>query len=92
MSTKDLRLSDLKGRSQQDVAQILAAMARERHSLNGEAAALDLEIADLETRYEMSSGAMQQGLRNQTVRETADLCRWQILLALRDGLAGAATP
>jgi hypothetical protein len=49
--------------------------------------AIDDRIRELEVRYEMSSEEMRAGFKAGTVRDTADISRWLILLRVRDRAA-----
>jgi hypothetical protein len=51
---------------------------------NGEMAELDRQITAFERVYEVSSDTMQQQLAAGRIRETAEICRWLMLLELRN--------
>lgn len=44
---------------------------------------LDSRIAAFEMRYEMSSGTMLERIKNQQLKETAEICTWMMLLDVR---------
>ena len=50
---------------------------------NGQLAKLDAEIHQLEVRYGMTSDAMLSAFRDGTLKDTADLARWHVLLQVR---------
>ena len=87
MSTA-LRLSELYNLSPAEKANRLAALVERRNRpLSGELADLERQIAQYETRYEMSSESMSEQLGQNKIRETAEIGQWLILLDLRDRLA-----
>ena len=62
---------------------------KDRHSLNGESREIEDSIAAYETRYEMSSDEMRRRLKESKLEHTADICRWQMLLEMRNRVAKA---
>ena len=90
MSTA-LRLSELYNLSPVAKADRLAALVQQRNRpVNGELAELTSRVAEYETRYEMSSEIMREQVGQNTLRETAEIGHWLILLELRDRLAAKA--
>jgi molecular chaperone GrpE (heat shock protein) len=87
MTVKTLRLSEIKNLSDEELTQRASEFASGRHMLNGEIADLNAQIAEFETRYEMSSASMHELRRRQKLPETAELGEWNMLLMLRDQLA-----
>lgn len=61
-----------------------------RSEPNGEIADVDAQIRDFERRYELRSELMKAELAAGTRRETGEICRWLMLLKLRDRLASLA--
>jgi hypothetical protein len=87
MAVKTLRLADLKGLSPAELTARAEEFASDQGApLNGEASLLHNRIAAFETRYEMSSETMRKHLADRTLKETADICAWSMLLNLRDKL------
>ena len=57
--------------------------------LNGELRQIDESICAFEARYEMSSDEMRRRLKNSRLEHTEDICRWEMLLELRERVARA---
>lgn len=68
-------------------ARLAQLAAARKMPLNGEVAALESKIHAFETRYEMSSETLIEQFKNHTVKETADVCTWMMLLDARKRLA-----
>lgn len=91
MAINSLRLSELRRLGPAEQERRLAAFAASRgQPLNGELEYLNDLIAELETRYEMSSDTMRERLRRGELRETADVGKWLMLLDARDALGQSA--
>jgi len=45
---------------------------------------INAEIAGYEQRHGLTSEQMIQGLRDQSLQQTHDICGWQIKLKMRD--------
>jgi len=45
---------------------------------------IEAEIAGYEQRHSMTSAQMIEGLRDQSLQQTHDICGWQIKLKMRD--------
>jgi hypothetical protein len=84
MSRNSLELADLRGLSPEATAARVRRFVRNSRPLNGELREIDAAINAYETRYEMSSSIMCQRLRDTGLEHTADVCRWQMLLEMRD--------
>ena len=55
-----------------------------RQPLNGQLVDLESRLRDFEIRYEMPSEEMRRQYRAGKLRETHDICRWLMLLDVRD--------
>jgi hypothetical protein len=92
MSIKTVLLSEFERLSTDERARVLSELVRSSQSLpNGEIDELDRRISEFEIRYEMSSATMQQQYRNRSLRETADICHWLMLLNMKDRIVRAAS-
>lgn len=88
MSAKTLRLSDISGLpEEQQRARVAAFLAARSEPSNGELAVIDDRIAELERRYEVSSATMREQVSSGTIRETAEICHWLMLLDMKAKLA-----
>lgn len=87
MALKTLRLSDLRTLAPDARRQRLSEFAAARHQpLNGELSFVAESIAAFEQRYEMRSAVMLEGLQNGSIKETADIGNWLMLLDVREHL------
>ena len=86
MARHTLRLAELRGLSS-DAASARVRILQNPQSLNGESREIADSIAAYETRYEMSSDEMRRRLKDLKLEHTADICRWQMLLEMRDRVA-----
>jgi hypothetical protein len=84
MTHNILRLAELRGLSPEDASERVKRFLQDSRPLDGEVQELEAEINAYETRYEMSSALMSQRLRESRLEHTADICRWQMLLEVRD--------
>lgn len=55
-----------------------------KSSRNGQRAILDARIKEFEMKHEMSSATMRRRLREGTLKETADIARWLMIIAARE--------
>jgi hypothetical protein len=91
MAVNSLSFSELRALSPAERERRLAAFAALRgQPINGELQYLDEGIAELESRYEMSSATMREKLASGGLRETADIGKWLMLLDARDALVTTA--
>jgi len=88
MSIHALSFAKLAGLSSEEKSRALADFASTRTApINGEVEFLDEKIRGFEQRYEMPSLKMRSAFQGGTLRETADICTWLMLLEARDGLS-----
>lgn len=84
MSVKTLRLSDISGLSEEQQRERVADfMAARYQPFNGELTAINEQLAELEKRYEVSSAAVREQVSSGTIRETAEICHWLMLLDMK---------
>ena len=84
-----LRSGDLKALGKADRERAIGELiADAKAPVNGQALVIKAKIQGFETRYEMTSEALRQGLRANQVRETAEISRWLFWLHVRDACAG----
>lgn len=82
-----IRISEFAKLSEPEQVEEMRNFARARLApLNGDLSELNQRIASYECRYEMSSETMLMEYRAGKLRETADICHWNILLNLRNQL------
>lgn len=80
-----VKLSDLANMPMADSDRALGELVRSaKASRNGQRAVLDVRVREFEIRYEMSSDAMREQLRDGTLEETADIARWLMAVSARD--------
>ena len=85
----EIRLSTLFALPAAERARAIDALGeRANGKPNGQLAALDAEIGELEIRYEMTSEEMRAGFEAGKVRDTADIAGWLMLLRARDRARG----
>jgi hypothetical protein len=89
MTRNTLRLAELRGLSPAEASGRVKRFLQSSQPLNGEVQELEAEINAYETRYEMSSTVMRQRVRESRIEHTADICRWQMLLEMRDRVSKA---
>jgi hypothetical protein len=81
-----VRLADLANMSRADQEAMVARLTREAAApRNGQRALLDSRIRRFELRYEMTSEQLLVGLREGTIRETAEIADWLFWIEARDG-------
>ncbi|HEY5310965.1 MAG TPA: hypothetical protein VIK18_00550 [Pirellulales bacterium] len=79
--------AELENLSADERARRVSEFVAKRHDPpNGEIAALETELAELEKSYDMPSDTMRSEYAAGRVRENADICRWLMLLRVRDSL------
>lgn len=80
-----LKLSELAEMDEQQREAALADLVREATAApNGHQTNLDRRLRAFEMRYEMSSDDMVAGFKAGTVRDTADIAEWLMLVRARD--------
>lgn len=84
MTRNSLNLADLSGLPSETVSARVQQFVQNRHPINGELLKIEAAIRDYETRYEMSSAVMLQRIEQAQLEDTADICRWQMLIEMRD--------
>ena len=85
--------TELKALNPDERARRISEFVAKRHEQpNGELAALAAELAELENFYGMPSETMRSEYAAGRVRENADVCRWLMLLRVRDSLAARDCP
>jgi hypothetical protein len=89
MAIKCVLLSELTNLPAHERERVLSDLVLS--SPNGEARELDQRLNEYETRYEMSSKTMREKYRSGHLRETADICRWLILLNVKDQLVSSTS-
>jgi hypothetical protein len=89
MDRHSLPLADLRGLPPGTASERVRQFVQSSQPLNGETGQIDDAIAEFETRYEMSSDEMRRRLRKAEAEHTADTCRWEMLLELRERVARA---
>ena len=82
-----INLAELSGLPTEAVSARVRQLIQNRRPLNGELLKIDATIRDYETRYEMSSTVMLQRMQQSKLEDTADICRWQMLVEMRDRVA-----
>ncbi len=88
MGRHTLRLSELRGLTFGAASERVRQFVQDSRSLNGdESREINDSIAAYETRYEMSSDEMRLRLKESKLEHTADICRWEMLLEMRDRVA-----
>jgi hypothetical protein len=87
MGRHTLRFAELHGLSSEEASGRVRQFLQDQHSLNGEGREIEESILAYETRYEMSSTVMRQRLKEAKLEHTADICRWEMLLEMRDRVA-----
>jgi hypothetical protein len=84
MATVSIKLSEYHTLSTEDrTARVQDLLNASKQPLHEELTQLDEEVAVFERRYEMSSNSMQRRLASHQINHTGDICRWLILLDLR---------
>jgi hypothetical protein len=87
MALNTLSLSELRDLSPEERDRRVASfMAARNEPANGEIQFLGERIREFEVRYEMSSATMLQRFRSHAIPETAEICRWLILLDAKNAL------
>jgi hypothetical protein len=87
MAVKTIRLSDLATLSDEQQRAVFDEYVEGRlEPINGEIDDLNRRIAEFERRYEMSSETMQTAFADRSLRETAEIVYWLMLVDVRDGL------
>lgn len=86
--TRGIALSEFKTMSDSEknrrVSELFqAAVSPTSEQLSDQRNKLDEQIQSFESRYKMSSGEMKRKLATREVTETADFCRWLMLLKIR---------
>jgi len=81
LDSKILRFSDLRDLTSHERKDRIREFSQ-RPSHNNGSTEIDQGIAEFESRYEMSSKTMREQFRTGNLRETAEIGRWLILLAL----------
>ena len=85
MADTSVRLSELRGLSQEERTRRLSSLARAAFAApNGEVEKLDARIRVFECKYEKRSDHMLQDFNEGKIRETADIASWLVLLRARD--------
>ena len=84
-----IRLSELAKMPEGARSRVLGDLVeKSKGKPNGQMKEIDASIRELEMRYEMSSAEMRAGFKAGTVRDTADISRWLMLLRVRDRAIG----
>lgn len=78
--------------SAEQEASVKALLDARQVPLNGEVRELDARIAEYQQRFGMSSDEMRGKLASGDLVETVDICRWLMLLKLRDRVASRQAP
>jgi hypothetical protein len=87
MTVNAMGLSDLRGMSPEERERRIASFIAERgEPANGEAKFLEDRIREFEVRYEMSSATMVERIRSHAMPETADICKWLMLIDAQSAL------
>jgi len=87
----ELYFSELRTLSpEQQQKKLLELTSRRNAPVNGQLERLEAEIREFEQRYELSSSELAEALRTGKLRETAEVGRWLILIALRQRLVCTA--
>lgn len=78
------RLDDLQGLSSWERERLIAQFSEEVLApVNGQVEVIDARIRAFEERYEISSAALIERLRENSQAETADIAEWLFWLDLR---------
>ncbi|HEX3656566.1 MAG TPA: hypothetical protein VHV55_12195 [Pirellulales bacterium] len=79
--------AELESLNAEERARRISEFVAKRHDPpNGELAALAVELAELEKSYGMPSETMRSEYAAGRLPENADICRWLMLLRVRDSL------
>ena len=88
MAIRTLKMSELRGLSASEIAARVASFGKSQPA-NGELASLQERIAEFEIRYELSSETMRAQFHTGQLKETADICKWLMLLSVREGITAS---
>jgi ribosomal protein S4 len=78
-----VRLSDLSNMDTKQRAGVLGALVKATRNGSADYSVLNARIRKLEMRYEMSSAQMRERLQDGSLKETAEIARWLLLLEAR---------
>ncbi|CAN5659551.1 hypothetical protein BH23GEM5_BH23GEM5_05370 [soil metagenome] len=78
-----VRLSDLSNMDTGQRARVLDALVKATREGAADYSVLNARIRKLEMRYEMSSGEMRKRVQKGSMKETAEIARWLLLLEAR---------
>lgn len=82
-----VKMSKLRGMmGDEREATMSSIVAASRQAPNGEISRLSAQIQAFEEQHSMTSDELRSALRKREVRETAEICRWLMLLDLRERL------
>lgn len=87
-----MKLSSLAGLTESERQERLRALVEgSKRPPNGELASLEAELRGYESRFGIDSETMRQEVSQGTRSESWEVCRWLMLLAERDRIAGLMT-
>ncbi|HEX3865516.1 MAG TPA: hypothetical protein VHV78_02150 [Gemmatimonadaceae bacterium] len=84
-----IRFADLKSLGKADREHAIGVLVSEAKApVNGQAFVIRAKIQGFESRYEMTSAQLRDGLRTNKIRETAEVSDWLFWLRVRDACGG----